>query len=118
MFNHVGKFRKIKNGKQVDEHGNPVDASGEIIASGAEELDGKVEDAFELIHRLAKSEHVEQVFVRHAFRYWMGRNETMNDAPTLKAAHKAYQDNGGSMKALIISLLTSDSFLYRKPAQK
>jgi hypothetical protein len=117
VFNHVGKFRRIKNGKQVDENGNPVDASGEIIASGVRELDGKVEDAFELIHRLANSEHVEQVFVRHAFRYWMGRNETVNDAPTLKAAHKAYQDNGGSMKALIISLLTSDSFLYRKPAQ-
>ncbi len=117
MFNHVGKFRKIKNGKQVDENGNPVDASGEIIASGVPELDRKVEDAFELIHRLANSEYVEQVFVRHAFRYWMGRNETINDAPTLKAAHKAYQDNGGSMKALIISLLTSDSFLYRKPVQ-
>jgi hypothetical protein len=117
MFNHVGKFRKIKNGKQVDEKGNPVDASGEIIASGVQELDGKVEDAFELIHRLANSEHVEQVFVRHAFRYWMGRNETIDDAPTLKAAHKAYQENGGSMKALIISLLTSDSFLYRKPVR-
>jgi len=60
---------------------------------------------------------VEQVFVRHAFRYWMGRNETINDAPTLQAAHQAYQDNGGSMKALIISLMTSDSFLYRKPVQ-
>jgi len=47
----------------------------------------------------------------------MGRNETIRDAPTLKAAHKAYQDNGGSMKALIISLLTSDSFLYRKPVK-
>lgn len=117
MFNHVGKFRKIEDGKQVDENGNPVDASGEIIASGVQELDGKVKDAFELIHRLANSEHVEQVFVRHAFRYWMGRNETINDAPTLKAVHKAYQDNGGSMKALIISLLTSDSFLYRKPVQ-
>ncbi|MDC0276622.1 DUF1588 domain-containing protein, partial [Verrucomicrobiales bacterium] len=117
MFNHVGKFRKIKNGEQVDENGNPVDPSGEIIASGVPELDGKVEDAFELIHRLANSEYVEQVFVRHAFRYWMGRNETINDAPTLKAAHKAYQDNGGSMKALVISLLTSDSFLYRRPVQ-
>lgn len=115
VFNHVGKFRKNKNGKQVDENGNPVDASGEIIASGVPELDGKVKDAFELIHRLANSEHVEQVFVRHAFRYWMGRNETVNDAPTLRAAHKAYQENGGSMKALIISLLTSDSFLYRTP---
>ena len=117
VFNHVGKFRRIKDGKQVDENGNPVDASGEIIASGVPELDGKVEDAFELIHRLANSEYVEQVFVRHAFRYWMGRNETVSDAPTLKAAHKAYQENGGSMKALIISLLTSDSFLYRKPVQ-
>ena len=117
VFNHVGKFRRYKDGKQVDEHGNPVDASGEIIASGVQTLDGKVEDAFELIHRLANSEHVEQVFVRHAFRYWMGRNETIRDAPTLKAAHKAYQDNGGSMKALIISLLTSDSFLYRKPVK-
>ena len=116
-FNHVGKFRKIKKEKQIDENGNPVDTSGEIIASGAQELDGKVNDAFELIHRLANSEYVEQVFVRHAFRYWMGRNETINDAPTLQAAHKAYQDNGGSMKALIISLMTSDSFLYRKPVQ-
>jgi hypothetical protein len=117
MFNHVGKFRKTKGGKQVDENGNSVDASGEIIASGAQELDGKVDNVFELIHRVANSEYVEQVFVRHAFRYWMGRNETINDAPTLKAAHKAYQENGGSMKALIISLLTSDSFLYRKPLQ-
>ena len=80
-------------------------------------MDGKVENAFELIHRLANSEYVKQVFVRHAFRYWMGRNETINDAPTLQAAYKAYQDNGGSMKALIISLMTSDSFLYRKPVQ-
>jgi hypothetical protein len=26
----------------------------------------------------------------------------------------AYRENGGSMKALLISLLTSDAFLYRK----
>ena len=67
-----------------------------------------------MIKKLAKSERVEQVFVRHVFRYWMGRNETLNDAPILKAAHKAYKGSGGSMKALLISLLTSDAFLYRK----
>lgn len=44
----------------------------------------------------------------------MGRNETLNDAPVLQAAHAAYRDNGGSMKALITSLVTSDAFLYRK----
>jgi hypothetical protein len=49
-----------------------------------------------------------------AMVFWMGRNETLNDAPVLQAAHAAYRDNGGSMKALITSLLTSDAFLYRK----
>jgi hypothetical protein len=29
-------------------------------------------------------------------------------------AYKAYSDSNGSMKALLISLLTSDAFLYRK----
>ena len=55
-----------------------------------------------------------QVFIRHAFRYWMGRNETLDDSPTLIAADKAYVESGGSMKALVASLLSSDSFLYRK----
>ena len=38
---------------------------------------------------------------------------TLADGPTLVAAHKAYRENGGSFKALLVSLLTSDSFLYR-----
>jgi hypothetical protein len=67
--------------------------------------------------RLAESwfstNHTEQVFVRHAFRFWMGRNETVNDAPVLQEAYRAYKDSGGSMKALLVSLLTSDAFLYR-----
>ena len=37
----------------------------------------------------------------------------LNDGPVLREAHRAYKDNGGSMKALITSLLTSDAFLYR-----
>ncbi len=106
MYNHAGLFRTT----ELDE---PVDASGEIIDSGDPALDGPVENALEMIQKLAESERVEQVFVRHAFRFWMGRNETLNDAPVLQTAHKAYKDNGGSMKALITSLVTSDAFLYR-----
>jgi len=81
--------------------------------SGDPKLDGKVANALEMIEKLAASERAEQVFVRHAFRFWMGRNETLNDRPALIAAHRAYKDNGGSMKALLVSLLTSDAFLYR-----
>ncbi|MCG8602404.1 MAG: DUF1588 domain-containing protein [Verrucomicrobiales bacterium] len=107
MYNHAGLFR-------TTEKGEPVDTSGEIIDSGDPGLDGPVANAIEMIEKLAESERVEQVFVRHAFRFWMGRNETLHDAPVLQAAHKAYRDGGGSMKALITSLVTSDAFLYRK----
>ena len=107
MYNHSGVFRTTELGK-------PVDTSGEIIDSGDPSLDGEVKDALELIQKLVESERAEQVFVRHAFRFWMGRNETLNDAPVLREAHRAYKENGGSMKALIVSLVTSDAFLYRK----
>ncbi len=107
MYNHAGLYRTTELDK-------PVDTSGEIIDSGDPQLDGPVENAIDMIQRLSESERVEQVFVRHAFRYWMGRNETVNDAPVLQDAWHAYRDSGGSMKALLSSLLTSDAFLYRK----
>ena len=47
------------------------------------------------------------------FRYLLRRNETLADVPTLVAAHKAYRDSGGSLKALLVSLLSSESFLFR-----
>ncbi|TWT72859.1 DUF1588 domain-containing protein [Allorhodopirellula solitaria] len=107
MYNHAGLYRRT-------EQDQPIDTSGEIIDSGDPALDGKVADAIELIERLAQSERAEQVFVRHAFRFWMGRNETLNDGPLLQDAHRVYQESGGSMNALLVSLLTSDAFLYRK----
>lgn len=106
MFNHAGVYRTTELDK-------PVDTTGEIVNSGDPALDGKVANAIEMIQKLAESERAEQVFVRHAFRFWMGRNETINDAPVLQEAHRAYKENGGSMNALIVSLVTSDAFLYR-----
>jgi len=106
IFNHAGIYREF-------ELGNPVDATGEIIDSGDSKLDGKVNNAIELIQKLVESDRTEQVFVRHAFRFWMGRNETLNDGPVLQEAYKAYKESGGSMNALLVSLLTSDAFLYR-----
>lgn len=97
----------------------PIDTTGAITDSGDPKLDGPVSGPFDLIEKLAHSERVEQVFVRHAFRYFLGRNETLADGPTLVAAHKAYRDSKGSFKAVLSSLLCSDSFLYRsQPAEE
>ncbi len=131
-YDHIGRFRSEEQvldleatAMNVDKKGKPLgpvmkgvhaDATGGVEFVSDEQLEGSVEGAVKLMHRLARSPYVEQVFVRHAFRYWLGRNETLGDAASLQAAHRAYRESGGSMQALITALLTSESFLYRVPA--
>ncbi|MFP6766027.1 MAG: DUF1588 domain-containing protein, partial [Planctomycetaceae bacterium] len=92
----------------------PVQASAVLTGTGMTELDGEVTDALDLIDRLATSNRVRQSIIRHVFRYFMGRNEMLTDSYTLIAADEAYLQSDGSFHALLVSLLTSDSFLYRK----
>ena len=92
----------------------PVNTSGYLKGTGNDKLDGEVENAVELVERLAKSDRVRQSIIRHAFRYFMGRNEVLSDSKTLMDADEAYVNSGGSFDAVIVSLLTSDSFIYRK----
>jgi hypothetical protein len=92
----------------------PVDSGGSLDGTGDQALDGEVDDAIELAERLAKSARVRQSIIRHAFRYFMGRNEVLSDSSTLIDAEQAYLVSDGSFDAVIVSLLTSDSFIYRK----
>ena len=92
----------------------PVDARGHLSGTGDKNLDGDVKDAIDLAERLGKSTRVRQSIIRHAFRYFMGRNEVLSDSQTLIDADQAYLESGGSFDAVIVSLLSSDSFIYRK----
>ncbi|MDB4480467.1 DUF1588 domain-containing protein, partial [Akkermansiaceae bacterium] len=103
--------RKLKEGKLKH---RKVDASGEIAFSGDPKIDGKIKNAVEMMQRLGRSDRARQSFIRHLFRYFMGRNEMLSDSKTLIEAEEAYLNDGGSFKALVISLLSSDSFLYRR----
>ena len=109
MYDHFGRHR-------LTEQGKPVDATGYLAGTGDPSLDGPVNNAVELIERLAGSQRVEQVFVRHVFRYFVGRNETLADGPALVEAHRAYAHSGGSMRTMLASLLTSPAFLQRTAA--
>ncbi len=108
----VAKAKK-KNGANLYKT-KSVRTSGALRGTGDPNLDGEVSDPFDLIDRLAKSTRVRQSIIRHAFRFYMGRNEMMSDAQTLLDADRAYVRSGGSFNEVIISLLTSDSFRYRK----
>ena len=115
---HPENLVQRKNGNESDIYQTlPVDTSGQLDGTFDEALDGEVSDAFDLIDRLAQSDRVRQSIIRHAFRFFIGRNETLSDSKTLIDADNAYVASGGSFRAVIVSLLTSDSFIYRKDGE-
>ena len=125
MYDDFGRFRTDevlvhpeniigKDGRGNKYKSLPVDPRGALDSTGDPALDGEVKGALDLIDRLAKSTRVRQSIIRHAFRFYMGRNEMLSDSQTLIDADNAYVSSGGSFKAVILSLLTSDSFIYRK----
>ncbi len=96
----------------------PVDPRGVLEGTADPILDGDVENAFDLIDRLAQSDKVRQSIIRHAFRFFLGRNETLADSKTLMDAEQAYLKSNGSFDEVVVSLLCSDSFVYRQSEPK
>jgi hypothetical protein len=115
LLEHPDNLQKAGKKDEADIYKTkPVDSTGRLDGTGDPKLDGPVTDAFDLIDRLARSERVRQSTIRHAFRFFLGRNELPSDSRTLIDADRAYVNSGGSFKAVVVSLLTSDSFIYRK----
>lgn len=99
QYDLFGQFR-------TEEKEKPVVTTGKLW--GAE-----VSGPIPFVTELAESRKAKQVFLRHLFRYFTGRNETVDDAPTLIDMETAYDESDGSLKETVLSLLTSDSFLFR-----
>lgn len=134
QYDHFGRFRTTEavldleaTAKNVDKKGKslgpvardvPLNTTGVIAYVTDKSLQGPTENPVSFMRKLADSTYVEEVFIRHAFRYWMGRNESPGDSASLQATHNAYRKSGGSMKALLTSLLTCESFLYRVPSDR
>ena len=100
QFDLWGRHRK-------EELGQPVDTTGSLNGQ-------TVNDPISMVHQLAASRRVSQVFLRHVFRFFCGRNETLDDAQTLRAMDAEYHSHHGSLKRAILELLVSDSFIERR----
>lgn len=111
-YDHYGRLQRL-------DAGQPVDSTGYVDRTPFPDVHGEFDSPIDMIDHLANSKHVEQVFIRYVFRFFMGRNETLGDANTLQDAYKAYKDSHGSFRTLVASILSSDSFLLRqtKPNQ-
>jgi hypothetical protein len=106
QFDEYGRFRADQNGKALDLSGTVSTATGDLSFMSA----------LDLIGQLALSEAAEQCFVRHSFRFFMGRNERDADGCALVAARDAYRASGGDYAALVAALFSSESFLKRSVA--
>lgn len=110
-YNHAGFVRATDHGSDPD---------GSTVVQDAVEgnfrpdlIDGAYDGPVDFTAALADSPHVKRCFIRHTFRFFMGRDETRDDACTLTAMEQAYDDSGGSFIEMLGALATSDAALYR-----
>jgi hypothetical protein len=104
-YDALGRFR-------ADENGVPVDASGELYMAG--ETSGTFNGALELAQKLAESPEVQDCVSKQWFRFALGRLEREPDACSMQRLNQDFAAAGHDVRALLLSLVTSDAFRYRK----
>lgn len=105
-FDGIGAWRSVENGL-------PVDASGYLSGVPAE-LEGEFVGAVELAQRLAGSETLGDCLAETWFRFALGRSWGNDDACSAFGAQARLREHRGDLRELLVSIVTSDSFRYRR----
>lgn len=113
MYDHAGFLRTFDKLAADGTTPHPPDASSTIDNAPDPELDVAVQNAVEFAQKIAGSKYARRCFIRQAFRYFMGRDETMADQCTLAAMEGALDK--GSFFDMLAVLASSDSVIYRAP---
>ncbi len=104
-YDAVGAFRTME--------GNlPVDASGEVVATA--DIDGPFEGAVELAGMLASSANVQQCVSRQWLNFAVGRVVGDEDSCSTDAVYTAFESSDLDIPTLILSVVSSDAFRYRR----
>jgi len=104
-FNHAGFVR-------VEDHGAAPDGSTVVANLPDPALNGTYAGSADFIQALARSPYARRGFIRHAFRFFMGRDEVMADGCTL-AEMEAALDETGSFFSMMEALISSETFTHR-----
>jgi Protein of unknown function (DUF1588)/Protein of unknown function (DUF1585) len=104
-FDPIGKFR-------ASDQGLPIDVSGTLTGT---DVDGAFNGVPQLAQKLSGSAMVRDCVVRQFFRYSLGRFESIEDEPSLTSAQTAFLQ--GDLRALIVTLATTDAFLGKEVAR-
>ena len=104
-YDSIGRLRaEYDDGTQVRREGSVV-IDGEVqMFAGGKELGALA----------AGSDAAERCVVAHAHRFAMGRHEEETDACTLDRATLAFAESGHAFEAMLVDLVRSDAFRYRR----
>ncbi len=105
VYDALGSYRTMENNL-------PIDSAGELVAAG--DASGPFNGAVELARRLAESAEVRDCVKKQWFRFSLGRSEGDQDACTLLSLSEQFAASDYDIKALLLALVTSDAFRYRK----
>lgn len=103
-YDAIGRFRKQEGSRDVDASGSLDLPSGQHV---------EFDNAVELLSQVAGSEDFSRCFSDQWLRYSLGRRLVDADAGTPVSVHEAFKGSGLKVKELLLSLVSSKSFLYR-----
>lgn len=103
-YDSLGAWRDLDNG-------HPVDASGELHGT---DVDGPFTGAVELSQRLATSTRAHDCVVSQVYRYALGRGTAVADLCSLTDLRLQFAASSGDLRALLVAVVTSDAFRYRR----
>ncbi len=107
-FDGIGAWRDTE-GNQL-----PIDASGDLAAAGVEET--SFSGPVELGQRLAESEMVSDCMALQFYRYAQGRLEEETDSCAVASHQDAFARSGGNLVEMLVEMVKSDSFRFRRAA--
>ncbi|HEX4922993.1 MAG TPA: DUF1592 domain-containing protein [Bdellovibrionales bacterium] len=104
-FDAIGQWRTQENGFAIDN-------TGEIRST--RNTNAKFAGADELASIVASSEDARRCITVQWFRYGYGRNTAPEDECALEGVQKEFAASGYDMKSLVLSLIGSQTFRYRR----
>ena len=103
-FDAAGAWRATENTL-------PIDASGVLLGS---DVDGPFDGAIALSDKLDRSGDVHRCATQEWLRFAMGRAPDASELPLLDAWSSAFVASGGDVRALLLAIVTSNTFRLRK----
>jgi hypothetical protein len=82
---------------------------------GTASSDAPVADAVELANLLAVSPDVQSCFVRHAYRFALGRRDTGAESCAIDDFAKTFRDGELDVRELLLTIATSPATFERLP---